>query len=75
MAPNAPLPLYDEKNSNADSDSLEKKNFDDVEITDDARMAKEVEELEDRIANDEATAEEYRVQEPYEVAIKVYWMF
>ncbi|KAI0364037.1 OPT oligopeptide transporter [Pilatotrama ljubarskyi] len=64
------LPEIDEKNSVSD-DSLEKKGVDGVEVTDDAVMAKEVEEFEERLQNDEATEEEYRVQEAYEVAIKV----
>ena len=34
-------------------------------------MAKEVEEFEERLQNDEATEGEYLVQEAYEVAIKV----
>ncbi len=37
----------------------------------DAANLKEVEELEDRLANDDADEEEYRVQEAYEVALKV----
>ncbi|PSR83036.1 hypothetical protein PHLCEN_2v5840 [Hermanssonia centrifuga] len=36
----------------------------------DAANLKEVEELEDRLANDDADEEEYRVQEAYEVALK-----
>lgn len=60
---------YDEKTG---SDSVEKisigsngKPVDDIEIV------KEVEALEDRIQHDEATEDEYRVGEAYEVAIKV----
>ncbi|KAI0669078.1 OPT oligopeptide transporter [Trametes maxima] len=64
------LPELDEKRSVSD-DSIEKKGRDDVEVDDDAVMAKEVEEFEERLQNDEATEDEYRVQEAYEVAIKV----
>ncbi|KAI0351216.1 OPT oligopeptide transporter [Trametes cingulata] len=64
------LPEIDEKHSVSD-DSIEKKGVDGVEVTDDAIMAKEVEEFEERLQNDEATEDEYRVQEAYEVAIKV----
>ncbi len=51
--------------------SLEKKDHDGVQVTDDAIMAKEVEEFEERLQNDEAADEEYLVEEAYEVAIKV----
>ena len=64
------LPEFDEKQSASDI-SLEKKGVDGAEVTDDAIMAKEVEEFEERLQNDEATEDEYRVQEAYEVAIKV----
>lgn len=63
-------PAFDEKNS-IDDDSLDKKGADGAGLTDDAIMAKEVEEFEERLQNDEATEDEYRVQEAYEVAIKV----
>ena len=50
----------------------EKKAIDDADVSvDDAQMAKEVEEFEERLQNDEAAEEEYLVQEAYEVAIKV----
>ncbi|KAH9931204.1 OPT oligopeptide transporter [Amylocystis lapponica] len=65
----AHLPVYDEKHSS--DDSLEKKPIDGSDVVDDVQMAKEVEDFEERLANDEATAEEYRVEEAYEVAIKV----
>ncbi|KAI0333608.1 OPT oligopeptide transporter [Cubamyces sp. BRFM 1775] len=64
------LPEFDEKQSASDI-SLEKKGVDGAEVTDDAVMAKEVEEFEERLQKDEATEDEYRVQEAYEVAIKV----
>ena len=63
------LPTLDDKQSLSDA-SVEKKGVE-GELTDDARMAKEVEEFEDRLQRDEATDEEYLVQEAYEVAIKV----
>ncbi len=60
----------DDKQSASDA-SIEKKALDGADVTDDAIMAKEVEEFEDRLQNDEATEDEYRVEEAYEVAIKV----
>ncbi|KAH9934458.1 OPT oligopeptide transporter [Epithele typhae] len=59
------VPTLDEKQS--DNVSLEKTDA----VDDDARMAKEVEEFEERLERDEAANEEYLVQEAYEVAIKV----
>lgn len=54
------------------SDSVEKLSVgSDEKAIDDAQMVKEVEALEDRLEHDEATEEEYRVEEAYEVAIKV----
>lgn len=65
----AQLPVYaDEKH--VSDDSIEKKSVDESSI-DDALKAKEVEEFEERLANDEASEDEYRVEEAYEVAIKV----
>lgn len=64
------LPVYDDEKNTSDSSSLDKKLQDDV-VVDDAELVKEVEEMEDRIANDEATEGEYRVGEAYEVAVKV----
>ena len=64
------MEALEEKHSASDL-SLEKKHPDGVEVTDDAVMAKEVEEFEERLQNDEAAEEEYLVQEAYEVAIKV----
>ena len=64
------LPAVDDKQSASDV-SDEKKAVDGVEINEDAVMAKEVEEFEERLQNDEATEGEYLVQEAYEVAIKV----
>ena len=63
------LPTLDDKHSLSDA-SLEKKGAE-AGMTDDARMANEVEEFEDRLQRDEAAEEEYLVQEAYEVAIKV----
>ncbi|KAH9945802.1 OPT oligopeptide transporter [Epithele typhae] len=63
------VPTLDEKQSLSDA-SLEKR-ASDAGAVDDARMAKEVEEFEDRLQHDEAPDEEYLVQEAYEVAIKV----
>ena len=40
-------------------------------IDDDVQMVKEVEALEERIELDEATEDEYLVQNAYEVAVKV----
>lgn len=66
------LPVYDDEKNTSDSSSLEKKLHDDSDVVvDDAELTKEVEEMEDRIANDEATEAEYRVEEAYEVAVKV----
>ena len=64
-----PTPVLDDKQSLSDA-SLEKK-VAEAEVSDDARMAKEVEEFEERLQRDEAADEEYLVQEAYEVAIKV----
>jgi len=61
--------MYGDDKQLSDS-SLEKKLEDDVAV-DDVELTKEVEALEDRIANDEATEAEYRVEEAYEVAVKV----
>ena len=63
------LPTLDDKQSTSDA-SLEKKGLD-AEVSEDAIMAKEVEEFEERLQRDEANDEEYLVQEAYEVAIKV----
>ena len=63
------VPTLDDKQSASDA-SIEKKGVD-GEVTDDAIMAKEVEEFEERLQKDEATEGEYLVQEAYEVAIKV----
>lgn len=70
LRPNAPA--YDDEKHLSDTSSDEKK-LDDhaVSEVDDRQMTKEVEAMEDRIANDEATDAEYRVEEAYEVAIKV----
>lgn len=60
---------YDEKNV---SDSIEKASVDSADKPiGDAQMVKEVEALEDRIEHDEATEDEYRVHEAWEVALKV----
>ncbi|KZT11134.1 OPT oligopeptide transporter [Laetiporus sulphureus 93-53] len=69
--PVAELPVYQEKHLS--DESIDVKNLvEDAEIeVDDAKMTKEVEEMEDRLANDEASEDEYRVEEAYEVAVKV----
>ena len=60
---------YDEK---LGEDSVEKASVDSSgKPVDDAEMVKEVEAMEDRIQHDEATDDEYRVREAWEVAIKV----
>ena len=64
------VPTLDDRQSASDA-SIEKKAVDGADISEDAVMAKEVEEFEDRLQRDEATDEEYLVQEAYEVAIKV----
>ncbi|TBU35615.1 OPT oligopeptide transporter [Dichomitus squalens] len=64
------VPTLDDKHSASDA-SLEKKGLDGADVSDDAIMAKEVEEFEERLQRDEAEPEEYLVQEAYEVAIKV----
>jgi len=63
------LPVYENEKHTSD-DSLEKKSLEE-DVVDDVQMVKDVEELEDKIANDEATDAEYRVEEAYEVAVKV----
>lgn len=50
-------------------DSLEKNQV--ASSIDDAEELKEMEDLEKRLENDEATEDEYRVEEAHEVAIKV----
>ena len=70
MADLEQVPSYDEKHV---PDSIDKASIDSTGkvITDDAEMVKEVEAMEDRIQHDEASESEYRVQEAYEVALKV----
>ena len=59
---------FDEK----EIDSVDKVSLDsNGQPLDDAKMVKEVEAMEDRIQHDEASESEYRVQEAYEVALKV----
>lgn len=41
------------------------------DAVDDAEMLRQVEEMEDRIAHDDATEGEYFVDKPWEVALKV----
>ena len=69
--PRSDAPAYDEKHLS--DTSSDEKHLDDHAIVDvdDDLVVKKVEELEDRIANDEATETEYRVEEAWEVAIKV----
>ncbi|THG99979.1 hypothetical protein EW026_g2478 [Hermanssonia centrifuga] len=63
------LPSYDGKDV---SDSVEKISLDsDDKVVDDAQMTKEVEAFEERLQNDDASEDEYRINEAYEVAIKV----
>ena len=64
------LPVMDDKRSDSDV-SDEKKAMGGEELSEDAVIAKEVEEFEERLQNDEATEGEYLVHEAYEVAIKV----
>lgn len=64
------LPKYDEK-VQEDSSSYDKKAEDvDVEVVDEKKL-REVEEFEDRLAHDEASEQEYLVQDAHDVAIKV----
>lgn len=69
--PRSDAPAYDEKHLS--DTSSDEKHLDDHAVVDldDGQVVKEVEALEDRIANDEATDAEYRVEEAWEVAIKV----
>ena len=61
-------PSYDDKLS---PDTVEKVSLSsDGKVTDE-KMAKEVAAMEDRIEHDEATEDEYLVQNAYEVAVKV----
>ncbi|KAH9833277.1 OPT oligopeptide transporter [Rhodofomes roseus] len=60
------LPMYDDDKQLSDSSSDDK-----LKLEDDVVLTKEVEAMEDRIANDEATEAEYRVEAAYEVAVKV----
>lgn len=66
------LPVYADEKLKHDSDdgSIDKK-LDDIDSLDDAQRAKEVEEFEERLQNDEAADDEYLIQEAYDVAIKV----
>ncbi len=67
------LPSYDGKDV---SDSVEKISLDsDDKVVDDAQMTKEVEAFEERLQNDDASEDEYRINEAYEVAIKVSCLF
>lgn len=66
------LPVYaDEKLKHDSDDSSIDKKLDDIDSFDDAQRAKEVEEFEERLQNDEATDDEYLIQEAYDVAVKV----
>lgn len=62
------LPVHENKALPRD-DSLDEKDEVEVEALD-AENLKDVEELEQRIANDEADDKDYRVEEAHEVAIK-----
>ncbi|PCH35316.1 OPT oligopeptide transporter [Wolfiporia cocos MD-104 SS10] len=68
MSATAQLPSYDEKRL-SDDGSVVKEAADTDEV--DAQNLKEVEELQERLANDDADDEEYRVEAAYEVATKV----
>lgn len=65
--------LMHEKEKELSDSSVEKLSVGDSieKPIDDVQMVKEVEDLEDRLEHDEATEDEYRVEEAYEVAIKV----
>ena len=73
MADLASPPSYDEKLEKHAPDSVEKVSLDSDGkiIEDDTEMVKEVEALEERIQLNEATEDEYLVQDAWEVAIKV----
>ena len=64
------LPVYAYEKVKQDSDESFDKKLDDSSI-DDAQRAKEMEEFEERLQNDDAADSEYFVQEAYEVAVKV----
>ncbi|THH31057.1 hypothetical protein EUX98_g3142 [Antrodiella citrinella] len=66
------LPQYDDdKLQNADDSSYEKKSVsDDADVITEKKLA-EVEAFEERLAHDEATDEEYLIQDAHDVAIKV----
>ena len=71
MADISHLPSYDEKHA---PESVEKDDSIDSMMkgsVDDIQMVKEVEAMEERIQLDEATDNEYLVQDAYEVALKV----
>lgn len=61
-------PSYDDK---LNPDTVEKESLSSDEKSPDEKMAKEVAAMEDRIEHDEATEDEYLVQNAYEVAVKV----
>lgn len=71
------LPHYEqEKPPSADDSLTDKKSVvDGNEGVDDAEIVREVEAMEDRIQNDEATDREYYVDKPWEVALKVRTVF
>lgn len=68
MAEANTTPILDDKLS-ASSASLEKKEG--AAVSEDAIMAKEVEEFEERLEKDQAPDEDYLIREPWEVALKV----
>ncbi|KAJ3488990.1 hypothetical protein NLI96_g2467 [Meripilus lineatus] len=65
----AQLPSYTAEKNVSDDDSLDKVAQNDVDVVDEKRL-KEVEEFEERLALDEASEEEYLVQDAHDVAIK-----
>ena len=63
-------PSYDDE-KRSPGDTVEKESISSGGEVTDAKMVKEVEAMEDRIQHDEATEDEYLVQNAYEVAVKV----
>jgi hypothetical protein len=71
--PVATLPRHGQEDIASPRDELnEKQSYgDSSDVIDDAKHGKEVEEFEERLARDEATEEEYLVENAHDVAIKV----
>ncbi|OSX60979.1 hypothetical protein POSPLADRAFT_1145819 [Postia placenta MAD-698-R-SB12] len=70
MSTVAQLPMYDDEKHSSEGSIEKEKAAEEVDIVD-VQNLKEVEELEERLANDEADEDEYRVEAAYEVATKV----